>query len=180
MLHTQLAAVALMGLTLLVSGCGKSSKTESTSTAAAATTPTTTSTAPAESTTTSAATGKPLSRSELIAAADAICARSNAKTSVLFAKKIQELETIYPQIALYEGTETKELSQLTPPSSMAADWKRIISDIEQHRRYVTEVAHDIQIKSTNAGRPYHLATVAIEDEMVTARHAGFKRCSISS
>jgi hypothetical protein len=180
MLHTQLAAVALTGLVLVASGCGKSSKTESTSTAAATTTPATTTTTTTESTTTTAATGKPLSRTELIAAADAICARSNAKTSVLFAKQIQELATIYPEIALYEGTETKELGQLTPPSSMTVAWKRIINDIEQHRRYVTEVAHDIQIKSTNAGRPYHLATVAIEDELVTAKHAGFKRCSISS
>lgn len=68
---------------------------------------------------------KGLSRAELIAKADPICQRANAK---LDSSNIspQNIAQVAPGIAAVDRQVSAELAKLTPPSSMAGDWTIIV------------------------------------------------------
>ena len=115
MLHSQLAALALAATTLAASGCGGSPKAGSTA-------------APISTTATTAtvkvASGNPLTRAELIAAAGAICKRIDARHASLNLATQQAIAREIPVFAAYQKAALAELSKLTPPPSMAHDWKQ--------------------------------------------------------
>jgi hypothetical protein len=122
MLSVQLAAIALAATTVAASGCGGSSKTGSTGGA-----PTSTTAASATTTATArVASGKPLTRAELLAQADAICKRVNADHELLNHGTQQNISREMPAYALYEQLAFAELSKLTP-ASMTNDWKRFLA-----------------------------------------------------
>jgi hypothetical protein len=181
MLNVYLATLALTATALVASGCGGTSKTTTTATALTTATATTTAgSTPGTATTVRIASGKPLIRSQWLAYGDAICARAKAKTSALTVSSIPDFARVYPQIAIYNRIEAGELSKLVPPTSAAHDWTQIVGNLEQHAQYVREVARYIQAKQENsAGTPFHLANVAIEQMLATAKRDGFKKCSIA-
>lgn len=68
---------------------------------------------------------KELSRSELIAKADPICRRANA--AIDHSKfNVSNVAQLAPGMAAAQNQASAELAKLTPPSSMAADWKVIV------------------------------------------------------
>jgi hypothetical protein len=174
MSRAKFAALTLATTALAASGCGGSSKTGSTEATTAATSPTT----PATTAATTHPTGTPLTRAALIAKGDAICARANAKTSVLTANSVQAFARVYPQIAIYNRTEAAELGRIVPPPSLAGDWARMIADLEQHSRYIDEVAHDIDTHADRAiAHPFSQAGTLIADLIETGKRDGFAHCS---
>jgi hypothetical protein len=152
MLHAQLAALAFAATTLAASGCGGSSKTGSTgaSTGAAATSTIAASTAtPA---TTNASPGKPMTRAEsiLIAKAGAICKRIDARHASVRLPTQQAIARELPLFASYQRAALAELRKLTPPASMAHDWKQFVA-----------AAHTLASDTTRVGeyaKANHFAT----------------------
>jgi hypothetical protein len=176
MLHIQLAALALASTALAVSGCG-SSKTGSTTTAASTTTPTATA---ITTSTVSVATGKPLTRAQLIAKGDAICAITNTKRLGATASSKAELVRTLPQLALYNGEESESLSKLVPPASMAHDWTLIVNDLHLYGEYANSAAqYAKENQEKTAGHQYEKAIKLIEQVMSTGRRDGFKYCSLA-
>jgi hypothetical protein len=185
MLYAQLAALALAATALVASGCGGSSKSQSSSSSTIAAATTTTATAaPAPttpSTTVAVATGKPLSRSQLIAQGDAICARTTTKLLPITIESKSQFERLIPQIAIYDKTEATELSKLVPPASMARDWTQIVNDIHLYGEDISRVAQDYQANNENAaGQLYHTAVdIVLEQRTAVAKRDGFKHCSLA-
>ena len=120
MLYIRGAVLAFTTLAFIASGCGstKSSGSATSSTVGQ-------STGQVES----AARGKPLTRPELIAEANAICRRITAKLNSTTVGSQQETATILPQIAAYEHAAFAELHRLTPPASLGGDWQKVVASI---------------------------------------------------
>jgi hypothetical protein len=178
MLYAQLA-LALIATTLVAAGCG-SSKNSSATTAATAT-PTTASVATTPSTattTTGAATGKALTRSQWIAKGDSICARANTRVSSITIVNAREFARQIPQVALYNRTETGELSRLVPPAPMASDWARILKEYEAYDEYTNRIAQYAQAGNyVSAGPILHIAEKLRAQIAALAKRDGFKQCS---
>ncbi len=184
MLPIQPVALALAATMLVASGCGGSSKTDSTATVAnttsAVTTTTTTSTATPTHTVTAVkvATGKPLTHAQLIAAGDAICAQANTKRRAVVIITPKDLARNLPQIAIYDNTETNELGELVPPASMAHQWAQILADFQAVGEYVSTMAQDSQANNLTSVRTLYPKGEASHQKLIAiAKQAGFKRCS---
>jgi hypothetical protein len=112
---THATALAL-AVTTLVAGCGNTASTKQTIPAA-------TSSAQAEI----PAPAKAVSRAQLIASADAICRGIQAKRAQA-SHANQSIATEGSRDIKYLQLEYTELARLTPPQSLATDWKRIVAD----------------------------------------------------
>jgi hypothetical protein len=193
MLHIQLIALGLAAVALAISGCGGSSKTGSTtasatvatgtastatSTTATTTATTTTPTLPTVTkTTVKLATGRPLTRTALIAKGDAICARANKKLLAISIKNEDEFVRVLPQVAVYNSTESKELGKLVPPASLAHDWAQIINAAHLYSEYVKHIAAYAQETSYQAASPLvHTAEEVRKQMRTVAGHDGLKHC----
>lgn len=177
MQHTRLAALALAAAILTVSGCGGSSKTSSTTTAASTTAPATTAST-TTATSTKTATGPPLTRIELIAKAEPICARANAELNSTTIKSRAELARALPQAAAYDQVEATELSNLVPPASMASDWKQIIAGLQTFGDDTDKAGEDLESGSSEAaGSVYAAAKKGHEQLVAIAKRDGFKQCA---
>jgi hypothetical protein len=171
MLHTQLAALALTAATLAASGCGGSSKTESTTSAASATTPATTAS-------TKTASGTALTRAELIAKAEPICARANAELSSTTVRSGSEFARALPQAAAYERAEATELSKLAPPGTMAVDWEQIVAGIRAFAEDTAKVGEYIQSKNPTAATTLYAAAKKDHEHVAAIfKGDGFKECA---
>jgi hypothetical protein len=189
-LHLQLIALGLTTGALVVSGCGGSSKTDSSASVATATTTGSTTTAATTTaapptvtaTTVKVATGTPLTRTTLIAKGDTICAHTNAKISAISVKDEADFKRVLPQLAIYNSTESNELSKLVPPASLTSDWARIINAAHLYSAYVSQIASTAQTSSYSsvAGPLIHNAEKVHEQMMATARHVGFTHCAQTS
>jgi hypothetical protein len=126
MSRTRLVAVVLTVVTLAASGCGGSSKTGSTGASTGAALTSTTATSTAKAATTKATSRRPMTRAELtlIARAGAICKRINARHALLKLPTPQAIAREIPLFASYQQAALAELLKLTPPASMAHEWKQ--------------------------------------------------------
>ncbi|HXQ01078.1 MAG TPA: hypothetical protein VN845_13565 [Solirubrobacteraceae bacterium] len=178
MLNMHLVAAAFAVTALVASGCGGSSKTTTTGTTTAANVSSTETTTQATTTapTVKIATGTPLTRATLIADAEAICAKANAKTSVLVVSSINALTRTYPQIAIYNRTEAGELAKLVPPTTMVPTLTTMIDDLNLHSQYLLVAVHDIEQKSKSIAQGLIAANKFILNLLTTARQAGFDHC----
>src|SRR5580693_5178516 len=113
-----LTTITLMVVTLSVAGCGGSSKPSPKPTQAAQT--------QAAPPPTQSTTGRPLTREQLIAQADAICYKVNVKLASTVITSQRDLAQQLPVLAATERNAAAALSKLVPPASMAADWKVIL------------------------------------------------------
>lgn len=178
MLYAHLAALALAAIALAVSGCGGSSKTGSTTTAAATKRTTTAAPPTIAAATVKVATGKPLTRATLISKGDAICARRNAKLMAISVAKQGGFARVFPEVAIYDSTESSELSKLVPPASLAHDWARIINIAHLYSEYINRIASDIQTGSYASARTLIDTSEGMHRRlMVATKRDGFRHCS---
>lgn len=177
MLHAWFAAFSLAATTALAaSGCG-SSKPSPTSSAASATTATTTPSS-VPTTPVTLATGRPLTRAQLIARGDAICASAITKLTATTVRSTPEFARALPQAAIYLGAEAEGLSRLVPPASMTHDWTLIVNDIHFASQYVSRSAQYFKEKlERSAGQLYAKANLLNTQSKAIARRNGFKGCS---
>jgi hypothetical protein len=183
MLHTTLAALALLA-TVPMAGCGGSSKSGETSTSAA-TTPTTTAagttaanTVPVLTVTVKVASGRPLSRAQWIARGDAICARLNRELDAISVKVAAELPRVLPQEAAYERAEVAQLATLVPPASSANDWQEFLNATLQWAEGSAKLAEYGRFGDAITRTPLAATVIAVHEHVLRiAKRNGFKACS---
>ncbi len=182
MLYTYLTALALTTIALVASGCGGSSKkttsqTEASNQAASSTQTTTSASTPTSTSTTSAPATPPLTQAQLIAMADPICKRANAKRSAVTLTTVSSYSRLLP-LAAYERTELAELRRLTPPNSIAHDWSLILGDTKT----ITEATAKLGASPTS-GRVVGIHELFLEaanaerQMLVITKRDGFKDCA---
>jgi hypothetical protein len=183
MLHMQFTALVLTAITLAISSCG-SSKTNSSSTSTvgtetqASTTTSTTATTTTGSEEIKIHTGKPLTRIVWISNGDAICARANVKINSTKAKTQNDFDRVFPQAAAYERAEATELSKLVPPSTMASDWRQIVSDLQKYGEFTAKAGEYAQANNFQGALPIIAAADTTERQLkAVAKRDGFKACS---
>lgn len=161
--------VAIAGALLVIGGCGGSAKPQS-GTAA-----------PASAQSPISETAKPtalLTRAQLIAKGDAICYRLNVRRSATRIERPQDYETLFPALAAYELTGATEMSNLTPPTSMARDWQQMIAGARNVARATAMVHTDSEARSKAfSERVEPVLFAGIKQLTAAARRAGFKECS---
>ncbi len=168
MLCVQLAAFTIVATALVACGCG-SSKTATTRTTASV------DTVPVP---VSLATGKPLTRAQLIVRGDAICANTNLRTGTLSAKTGSESLRTLPQVVIYYRAEVQSLGKLVPPASMAHDWRQIVTDIQRYSEYTNTAVRYAKENNFGAARlHYKNAITLLEQWPAIAGRDGFKQCS---
>ncbi|MFZ1926566.1 MAG: hypothetical protein WAU42_10530 [Solirubrobacteraceae bacterium] len=121
--------------------------------------------------------GKPLTRAQLIARADAICARTNAERESISVGSQAAFRRVLPQAAIYNSTQSKELNKLVPPASLAHDWSGIINAAQLFSEYVDQVAYYAQTGKRNLSPLIHTAEVVHQQMTVIFRHDHFKQCA---
>jgi hypothetical protein len=152
MSRTGLTALTLVATALTASGCGGSTKSS-------------------EST-------EPLTHVEFVAKADVICGRVNAERASTPMKSRQDFERILPRIAADEQTAVAELDKLTPPASMAADWKQIVTADRTLAGYTGRYGQYLASDNNRAARALLQAAGSVQRPMVaTAKRDGFNDCT---
>ncbi len=175
MLRVRTAVIALAATTLAISGCGGSSKTTGT-TSAAATGPSTTTSA--ATTTTAAESGRPLTRSELIVEANAICAHLNADLKAVNVHTVAEYGTALPRLAAQEQAGFAELGTLKPPAPMVAEWHRIVTGGETVAGDINRLAGAVASRDGSLARTLNLAGEKARDSIhAIAKRDHFTECA---
>jgi hypothetical protein len=148
----QLTAIALVATAIaVVAGCGESS------------------------------TSKSLTKTELIAKADPICAHFFVELHAHGTKTASELAAKVQELAANEQIEVRELSKLSAPASLSTDWKTIIAG---HRTMATDSVRLAQYaregKLQTAGALITAGQSAEQQVIAIAARDGFKDCARSS
>jgi uncharacterized protein YceK len=181
MLHVYPAALVLMTIALVASGCGSSKS--STATTASATATTAPVKAPAQSppqttTTVSVATGKPLTSMQWIVKGDALCARAKTRVAKTTVKTLSEFAIALPRAAAYYQTELTGLGKLVPPPAKANDWQVFLTGLQQIVAITTGLGERAKAGQFTAKDPQVNTIVQIQHAIAnTAKRDGFKRCS---
>lgn len=145
MSHTRVTVAVLTAATLAASGCGQSGS------------------------------AKTLSRAELIAKAEAICVRANAKLKLLERTKAA---TGLLEAGEYEQTATVELGKLTPPASMASDWREIVAADQTLARDTVKYAEYNKLHNRRELRLLIRAAGEVDHPMsATAKRDGLNECA---
>lgn len=177
MSHRWLAVLTLMVLTLGTAGCGgfKSSQ-RSASTPSASTKRTRVPTSAAQNQSPPYTTM--LTQRQLIARADPICARMNAKLKSTVVSTLQDYATKLPPLAAAQQAEAAQLAKLTPPASMTRDWSRIVHSLSAVASNMVKVARYADARNTRRFRTTVEQSTETRQRLIkTAARYGFKDCS---
>jgi hypothetical protein len=180
-MRVRLSVLVPIVAVLAVTGCGSSSKAGSSasSTNAESTSAGTTATASTTPVSTTGGSGPPLSRSELVARADAICKPLNTElvSSKYKVKTLQDIARIAPQRAAAEQTALSVLSKLTPPSSMAQDYQKMLVARQTVIEDIRKLGEDAAANNMKAATPLYTSSATVIRHMgATATRNGFKYC----
>jgi hypothetical protein len=122
--------------------------------------------------------GKPLTRSALIARADKVCARVNARRKTTTVSSIQTYVQLLPPLAAYEKAAAVEMSALTPPDSMTRDWRVIVAGNKLLAENTAKLAEYAGAKDLGGARPLAAATSVMQQRVASTAHKdGFKDCA---
>jgi hypothetical protein len=169
MSRTRLAALAFAAIALAPAGCGGSTKSS---------TPPKEPPVRTESRTEPSSHTKPLSRAQLIARADAICGKINAKRAEFKIRTRRDYATVYQQFASYAQGQIAELSKITPPASMASGWRQILADAQSYVGGIAKISGYIRSNNDHAARALDVPVFNAQEQMATiAKHNGFKDCA---
>lgn len=169
MLSRPLAALAL-ALAAIAAGCGTSTRTTSS-------TPTHATTQPQS---VSNHTSGALTRPQLIASANAICAHLNARLAATNTTvgKVQEIGRIAPQVAALERAALAELIQLTPPADLATDWQQVLTDARTIANNMVTFGEYAQANNLKGVNRLLAANQTTERRVAaTSKRDGFNHCA---
>jgi hypothetical protein len=148
MSRTRLVALALAASVLATSGCGSSGNSS-----------------------------KPLTRSELIAKANAICRRVYIRRVALKITKQQDYARIEPQLAAYELAALAEMRKLTPPASMTSDWQQIIAGAQIIADLTKKFGEYAKAHELGRTRTLYSMAAKVPPSLATAKRDGFSDCA---
>jgi hypothetical protein len=173
-MRTRVPALMLVAAMLSASGCG-GSKSGSGATTSSVAAPSTTATG--QTTSSSVASGKPLSASELVAKADAICAQLNRELGKDNIRSREDVLRVVPHRVAIEQAALTELSKLTPPAVIASGYRQILAARRTLIEETTKLGEYTQANNNRAMVPVYKSSVAVARRMaLAAHHAGFKDC----
>jgi hypothetical protein len=122
--------------------------------------------------------GTTLSRSQLIAKAEPICARANAELRKVYHVTDQRaLPRVTAQFAADERTVAAELASLKPPSSMASGWKTIVGDYQRLGEDIAQLGEHAKTSTTPDVSVITSLSTAENERTAAARGYGFKYCA---
>ncbi len=172
MRRTTIAALVVSGATLIASGCGESTKSSSKSTTAGSAVGGT-----SAATENTAQSGKPLTRAQLISAANAICARVNSRRAATSIESISDYVTLLPALSAYEQSAAAEMAKLTPPSSLAHTWQKIVAGNELLAHNTASLGEYAKANNLKGAQGLYVANHQTEIQVtVAARKAGLHNC----
>lgn len=172
-------AFALTALMLITTGCGKSaSSKDSASSSTTAQTPTNTqsTTTPKTSTHLTITHTGPLTRTQLIAEANTICSRLNARRSTTVIRNQQDFERVVPALVAYELAGATEMSKLTPPASLTQSWHQVITGT----RTIAEATGHTYVEETSGPNAKTIDVSlgnGIKELVDAAKHIGLNECA---
>jgi hypothetical protein len=175
-------AAALVATMLAASGCGGSSDSSKSSSKSS-----THAESIASSSTIALPPSKPLTRAQLIAKADAICSRVNAKFASYASAKLPNGENLLsakglaeatPQLVSAEQSALAELHKLTPPAELTSAWKQMLSGAQTIAVGTTRVGE--YAKANNLGGATSVLQSVADAERqayAAAKEAGLVDCT---
>ena len=174
MVRTVLAALGVVAITLTIAACGSSSKASGTTgSGSGGSTQTSTGAGSAEA---KEPAGN-LTREELIAQANAICARANARFSSAKVTSTQELVQKLKDESAYNETQATELEKLVPPASMTRDWSTIVAGVRTIGANTVRVGEYADTQDANAGGRLLIATRTLRSKLSNiAKRNGITEC----
>jgi hypothetical protein len=116
----------------------------------------------------------------LIATADAICGRFNTEIATTKPAGVgaSELARSAPVNASLEQAALRELSKLTPPASLAGDWRRVIADRRTLAEELVKLGRYAKANNAAGIRALVVSKKAMHRELLkTATRAGFADCA---
>jgi hypothetical protein len=165
--YTRVVALTLTAAAFAVSGCGGSSSSGS------ATKSTTSSNSAGNG-----GTSKTLTRAELIARADVICARVNARLAANVVTYQREIPRAASQLASLERVSLVEFRKLEPPAELAADWKQLIADAQTLAAETVEYGESAKPGKSKNERGLVESSEATRRQAITiAKRDGFVACA---
>jgi uncharacterized protein YcfL len=120
------------------------------------------------------------STQQLIAKADAICKRVNARVAAANSKinNPQDFARIAPEIANYEQQALIQMRGLKAPSSLAQDWQLILSSAQKLAQNTATLSQYIKTNKLRSAPRLVTESKRLQQEMLlTAKRDGFKECS---
>lgn len=105
-------------------------------------------------------------RTDLIAKTEAICghARANRTRSKLVTP--QDFARSLPQIAADDTVMREELDKLTPPASIAGEWRQLSANISDFTSGMMRMASYLQTNNIEAARTQYKAVGAIQNRIL--------------
>lgn len=171
-----LALLVLVVIALPIAGCGGGSGTAASSQSGAST-----SGSPAKpGGSGTSSSGAPLSKSQLVAQADAICKRINAEIASVKAKSksTPEILRIVPRNLALEQKAVSELSTLNPPVSLVHDWRQILGYRRTLVNQLAELVRDAKRHDASAVKALVSSKTRVHELLrQAATHSGFKDCA---
>lgn len=148
----RLGALSLAAVVLFVAGCGDSAKSSNHG-------------------------GGRLSQAELIAKADPICVRFNARRAPVVLGSAKYISALRP-LADYEWSQIGDLTRLTPPAAMEYDWLQMLNDARTIAEVTATLGAYAQANQFGKARPFASTAVAAERKLaaIAASH-GFVGCA---
>lgn len=172
----RLAVLALIATTLVASGCGGTS--QSSNGTVASTQNRASGTSKSTIATQSPAPTPVLTRAQLIARADLICHRVNAKRALLRISGEQDVARQLPPLAVYEQEAVVELRKLTPPPSMTAGWQRIVQGSESFAEATASLGESAKAKKLPQAETLSIvAERTLKRTFALAKQEGFNDCA---
>jgi hypothetical protein len=93
----------------------------------------------------------PLTRAQLVSRANALCTQlHNKMKQVGPAKTTQDLAHLAHKLAGFEQQQLEAMHKLTPPASLASDWKQMLQGAEDIAEAAGTLSTDVQLKKDKA------------------------------
>jgi hypothetical protein len=120
----------------------------------------------------------PLTRAQLVNHTNALCTQlHNKMKQVGPAKSTQDLARLARKLAGFEQQQLEAMHKLTPPASMASDWKQMVQGAEEIAEAAGTLSTDVQLKKDKAAGEALKQVGSVEQRIKPiAEKDGFTSC----
>jgi hypothetical protein len=125
--------------------------------------------------------GQSPAQAELIAKADAICRRLNVEIATTKPKHlgVHEIARLSPVRANLEQATVKDLSKLTPPASIADNWRQLIGYRRRLAEELAKLGRSAKAHDVAAIKALTSSKLRVHRQLlIVGRHSGFKACAL--